>query len=67
MIKIMALYSSEEVCIGCKFSRWHHCEYCSTKTKRFCHCWLGSEHEIDHVLGKCPDYEEMSLEEALND
>ena len=43
----MSLFSTEEICIGCKYSVWHEC------CKRFCKCEIDKEYEIDHIRGDC--------------
>lgn len=43
----MSLYSQEEICDGCYFSKFHTC------CNKFCKCIIDKEDQLDYITGKC--------------
>jgi len=44
----MSLFSSEEICIGCKLAVVPEC------CNKFCRCKKYHEEDCDYLKGKCP-------------
>ena len=56
----MALYTTEEICNGCRHAVWHDCEKC--EKRNFCHCAIDAGDCRDGVSGKCSRREESDAQ-----
>lgn len=54
----MSLYTHDEVCKGCIFSKWISAEEFWDNKKRFARCTLFAESSVDSSSGECLQKEE---------
>ena len=54
----MSLFTHEEVCKDCVFSRWIPAESFWDEKSRFAKCEIHAENQVDSASGTCPSREE---------